>query len=44
MVLASHYVYERFKAIAGQEIEIIKVALVPDPAGITMVREYLASR
>lgn len=44
VVLASHYVYERVKAIAGQEIEIVKVALVPDPAGIKMVREYLASR
>ncbi|BBO82350.1 hypothetical protein DSCO28_29160 [Desulfosarcina ovata subsp. sediminis] len=44
VVLASHYVYERIEAIAGQEVEIIKVALVPDPAGITMVREYLAGR
>ncbi|GAB6906485.1 putative transcriptional regulator [Desulfosarcina cetonica] len=44
VVLASHYVYERVKAIADRDVEIIKVALVPDPAGITMVREYLASR
>ena len=42
MVLASHYVYSRVKSLASPETKVIRVALKPEPAGMTMVRECLS--